>query len=106
MRVQRGRRMPTAGTFHLQQQPTALHALLELNPRFGCIDLTAIAAAPGVRVFESLRVRHYQPVGLLPLQSSVLLNRTLGLGAPRASFTSPHALSPRGSSVRAVNTTE
>ena len=28
-----------------------------LNPRFGCADVTAIAAAAGVRAFESLLVR-------------------------------------------------
>ncbi len=52
-----------------------------LNPLFGCVDPTAIRAAPsceGVRIATC--TANYQPVGLLHLQSSVQLNRTLGIG--------------------------
>ncbi len=35
----------------------ANRVLQQLTPRFGCVDLTAIAASPGVRAFESLLVR-------------------------------------------------
>src|SRR5690606_1560454 len=52
---------------------------IDLTPRFGCVDPTAIRAAPlgeGVRIATC--TANYQPVGLLHLQSSVQLNRTMG----------------------------
>ncbi len=40
--------------------------LFRLNPRFGCVDLTGIAAAPGVRASNRATcTANYQPAGLL-----------------------------------------